>query len=345
MGAGARMHPNVVLDPLLRSREPSVRWKARVRVLGEDRGSRRIRTLEEEVRRSRRVRALLARRAELGREGTSGQAYRKWQGAHWVLASLADLGYPEGDDQLAPIRDRVLELWLRPSYFWEYTARTASDTHRVGVARLRGRYRAHASQQGNALHAVAELGLMDSRADRLAERLLHWQWPDGGWNCDGRPGADTSSFMETLTPMLGLVAYAERRRSPAAARAAQRAAEVFLKRRLFRRVRDGTIIRPEFVRLHYPLYYHYDFLGGLRAMVRLGRVRDPRCAEALDLLEQKQLPEGGWPAERKYYGSVGRAWKPGAEYIDWGGSGSRRPNEWVTVDALSVLAAAGRFAV
>ena len=339
------MRPNAVLESLLGSREPSVRWKARVRVLGEDRGARRIRVLEEEIRRSRRVRALLARREELGRAGSSGQAYRKWQGAHWVLASLADLGYPEGDERLAPLRDRVLELWLRPSYFWEYAARSAADTHRVGVARLQGRYRVHASQQGNALYAVTELGLLDPRADRLAERLLHWQWPDGGWNCDGRPGADTSSFMETLTPMLGLVAYAERCRSADAARAAERAAEVFLKRRLFRRVRDGAIIRPEFVKLHYPLYYHYDFLGGLKAMARLGRVKDPRCEEALDLLEDKQLPEGGWPAERRYYRSVGRAWTPGGESVHWGGSGSRRPNEWVTVDALSVLAAAGRISV
>ena len=339
------MRPTALLEALLGSREPSIRWKARVRVLGEERGSRRIRHLEEEVRGSRRVRALLARRAELGRPGASGEAYRKWQGAHWVLASLADLGYPEGDARLEPIRDRVLELWLRPSYFWEYTARNEADTRRVGVARIRGRYRVHASQQGNALYAIAELGLLDARADRLAERLLHWQWPDGGWNCDRRARADTSSFMETLTPMVGLAAYAERRRSLRAARAAARAAEVFLARRLFRRLHDGTVIRPEFVRLHYPLYYHYDFHGGLNAMVRLGSVRDLRCAEALDRLEAKQLTEGGWPAERKYYGSVGRAWKGNAEYVDWGGTGAHRRNEWVTADALSVLAAAGRIAV
>ena len=345
MVPGSRMRPRAVLDSLLGSREPSVRWKARVRVLGEDRGARTIRALEEEIRRSRRVRTLLARPAERGRPGAPETTYRKWQGAHWVLASLADLGYPEEDARLGPIRDQVLERWLRPSYFWEYTARSGRDTHRVGVARIRGRYRVHASLQGNALYAVAELGLLDARADRLAERLLRWQWPDGGWNCDLRAGADTSSFMETLVPMLGLASYAERRQSRDAARAARRAAEVFLKRRLFRRVRDGAVIRPEFVRLHYPLYYHYDFLGGLRAMARLGTVRDPRCAEALDLLEAKQLPEGGWPAERSYYSSVRRTWRSNAEYVDWGRTGPGRRNEWVTVDALSVLAAAGRIAV
>ena len=339
------MRPGALLNALLRSREPSVRWKARVQVLGAERGSVEIRALEEEIRRSPRVRALLSHRLELGRPGTARKVYYKWQGMQWVLASLADLGYPEGDENLAPARDRVLEFWLRPSYFQEYVAKSRSDTHRVGVPQICGRYRRCASQQGNALYFLTKLGLVDPRTDRLVERLLHWQWPDGGWNCDRRPEADSSSFMETLTPMLGLAAYAEHRGSPEAARAANRAAEVFLHRRLFRRVRDGAVIRPEFVKLHYPLYYHYDFLGGLRAMAQLGKLRDPRCADALDLLEAKQLPTGGWPAEKRYYGSVSRSWKTNADYVDWGGTSPKRSNEWVTVDALGVLVAAGRVAV
>ena len=32
-----------------------------------------------------------------------------------------------------------------------------------------------------------------------------------------------------------------------------------------------------------------------------------------------------------------------ADYVDWGGTASRRMNEWVTVDALAVLRAAGRL--
>lgn len=339
------MRPLKVLASLLGSHEPSVRWKARVRVLGEDRRSRRVRALEEEVRRSARVRALLSRRAELGRPEATRDVYRKWQGAHWVLAHLADLGYPEGDERLSPLRDRVLQLWLRPSFYLEYVARTERETHRVGVPCIRGRYRVHASLQGNALYALAELGLLDARTDRLAERLLHWQWPDGGWNCDLRPAADSSSFMETLTPMRGLARYAERQGSAEAARAADRAAEVFLTRRIFRRAHGGAVIHPEFVKLHHPLYYHYDVLGGLTAMARSGHARDPRCAEALDLLEAKELPEGGWPAERRYYHAIGREWAASAEYVDWGGANPTRPNEWVTVDALAVLAAAGRIAL
>ena len=271
--------------------------------------------------------------------------YYKWQGIHWVLSSLADIGYPPGDRQLFPLRDRALELWLRPSYFQEYLARSQADTHRTGVPEMAGRYRRCASQQGNALHYLVQLDLADGRADALVERLLHWQWPDGGWNCDRRPEADTSSFMETLWPMLGLAAYGQHHGSPPALDASRRAAEVFLTRRLFKRAHGGQIIRSDFVKLHYPHYYHYDFLAGLRAMDRLGLVSDERCRDALDLLEEKELPEGGWPAEARYYRGTSRVMRSGAEWVDWGGTSRTQRNDWVTLDALSVLVGAGRLSL
>ncbi len=333
------------LLPAATSPEPSLRWKTRVHVLGEERSAKAVRALEEEVRKSPRVRTLLSRRAHLGRPGTAHSVYYKWQGLHWVLASLADLGYPEADQTLGPMRDRLLEFWLNPNYFREYDATTAAQAYRLrGVPRMEGRYRRCASQQGNALYTLTTLGLADARADGLVERLLHWQWPDGGWNCDRHPEADTSSFMETLLPMVGLAAYGRAHRSPAVARAVERASEVFLRRRLFRRVSDGGVIGPDFVALHYPLYWHYDILGALKAMARIGRIRDPRCAEALDLLEAKRLADG-WPAERRYYKVSPRAMKTNCDWVDWGGTSSVRANEWVTADALAVLRAAGRISV
>jgi hypothetical protein len=332
------------IPALLGSPEPSIRWKTRVHVLGEDPDSKSIRSLREEIRRSPTVRALLSRRDQLGRPGTRKQVYYKWQGLHWVLASLADLGYPEGDKGLYPLRDRVLELWLGPGYFREFTARTEAEAYRGrGVPLMRGRYRRCASQQGNALYSLVTLGIADDRAHSLAERLLHWQWPDGGWNCDRHPEADTSSFMETLLPMVGLAAYARKHQRPAATKAARAAAEVFLQRQLFKRVSDGKVITPEFVALHYPRYWHYDFLGGLRAMMHVGQMADPRCADALDLLEERRLPDGGWPAEKRYYKVSPKAMVTGADYVNWGGTSRKRMNEWVTVEALAVLRAAGRL--
>ncbi len=123
--------------------------------------------------------------------------------------------------------------------------------------------------------------------------------------------------------------------------AAERAAEIFLKRRMFRRLSDGEIMKKEFVEFHYPPYWHYDVLFGLKVMAEAGFIGDPRCEEALDLLESKRLPDGGWVADRKYY--YRRKAKSQRELVDWGPVGKSQMNEWVTADALNVLGAAGRI--
>ena len=337
------MHREVV-DRLLQSDEPSIRWKIRSLVLGEDPRSAPMRAAQDEVRDSRRVRDLLRR--HIGPGGDSEPSvYAKWQGAHWSLHALVDLGYPAGDTALVALAARVVDTWLDPVFYTEFEVDTKADAYKQrGVPVMEGRFRRCASQQGNTLLMVIRLGLVDDRTPRLVERLLHWQWPDGGWNCDKDPAADTSSFMETLPPMRALAAWAALTGDPAALRASDRAAEVLLERRLYRRRRDGRVIRPDFTKLHYPLYWHYDILGGLKAMAELGSIGDPRCADALDLLESKRLPDGGWPAEARFYRHSNEV-ELGNDDVDWGGTSTRRMNEWVTVDALGVLRAAGRAGI
>jgi hypothetical protein len=236
-----------------------------------------------------------------------------------------------------------LDFWLGERFYREFEAKTKADVYtQEGVPVMRGRHRRCASQQGNALYCLLKLGLADKRTERLAERLIHWQWPDGGWNCDKTPGADTSSFMETLLPMLGLGLLGRMRNNKQAAKAARKASEVFLSRDFFKRRSNGKIIHPEFLSLHYPLYWHYDILGGLKAMAELGLIKDPRCSAALDLLESRELADGGWAAEKRYY-KVSKKVELGAEFVDWGGTGKKKMNPWVTADALYVLNAAGRF--
>ncbi|MCI4353728.1 MAG: hypothetical protein L3K14_10190 [Thermoplasmata archaeon] len=337
------MHRERLIRSLLRSTEPAIRWKVHVQVLGESRDLPRIRRLEEEVRRSPRVRALLTHRNAPYRTGTNRSVYYKWQGIHWLLGALSEIGYPRGDESLKPLIDRSLEVWLRPSYFRTFTPATDSEIgRRVGLPVIEGRVRHCASMQGYALRYVSALGWPDARCRRLAGLLQDWQWPDGGWNCDVDPAADTSSFMETLLPLRGLGAYADVSGDRQAIRAARAAAEVFLERRLFRRRSDGKVIKPDFVRLHYPLYWHYDVLGGLKGMAEVGLIQDPRCAEALDWLESKEIPERGWPAEARYY-RVSRNFESSSEFMGWGPTGKNIPNEWVTTDALLVLSAAGRL--
>jgi hypothetical protein len=331
-----------IVDRLLHSEDPSIRYKVRVGVLGEPGSSRSMRTLRKEIQDSPRVRTLLSRRTADGRLGVGRHPYDKWRGAHWVMATLADIGHPTGDRSLLPVRDQLMECWLSKRFYDEFEVESKAASYgRQGVPVMQGRHRRCASQQSNALWSVVELGLADARTHDLVERLLHWQWPDGGWNCDRDPSAIHSSFMESLLPLRALARVARDGAHPKAEEAAKKAAEIFLKRRLFKRRSDGKVMRRDFVSLHYPLYWHYDVLGGLKVMAEAGFIGDPRCADALDLLESKRLPDGGWPSEARHYTTSDKA-KGRVERVDWGGVSKRKTNEWITADALTVLAAAGR---
>jgi hypothetical protein len=319
-----------VIDKLVRSDEACVRYKVRVHVLGEDPDSVAIKRLRGQVRKSERVQKLLSERDRDGR--IPYHPYTKWYGAHWVLPTLADLGYPPGDESLVPLREQVL-AWL------------LSDRHINSVPIIEGRARRCGSQEGNALYALLTLGLADERADRLAGNLMKWQWLDGGWNCDRRPEAHNSSYHESWIPLRALSLYARTTGNKDARAAAKRTAELLLKRRLCRRLRDGAIVNERWTDLYYPYYWIYSILSGLKAMAEHGCIGDERCADALDLLESKRLPDGGFPAEVKHYRVTEKKTATGchASLVDWGGASKRRMNEFVTVDVLHVLAAAGRL--
>jgi hypothetical protein len=314
------------LQMLLASDEPSLRYHTRTELLGHDPAESELVQLQEQIPSSERVKALLSERDGAGR--LPWHPYDKWYGAHWVLADLAALAYPPGDRDLIPLRGQVLN-WL------------LGERHLARIKNIAGKTRRCASQEGNALWYLLRLGLADERCETLARSLVAWQWPDGGWNCDKNPAAQCSSFMETLLPMRGLALFGELTGATWASTAAREAAEVFLRRRLFRRRRDGEVIREEFLKLHFPCYWHYDILSALKVLAEMDLLEDVRCQEALALLNAKRLPHGGWPAEAKYWEVIpaNAERQNNTSLVGWGPTGARRCNPWVTLEALMVLSA------
>jgi hypothetical protein len=270
------------------------------------------------------VAALLAGQRADG--GFGDDPYRKWTGAHWRLVSLAELEAPAGDPRVAAAAEHVL-AWI-------------SNSLRHAPRIVEGLARSHASIHGNALGACTRLGLADDeRTERLADAIIAWQWPDGGWNCDNRADGHRSSFHETLRTAWGLQEYAGATGHPGAREAADRAVELFLEHRVFRRGGTGEPINPRWLSTPYPSYWHYDVLSALLVIARGGRATDPRAADALDLLQARRRPDGTWNAQAQWWRPAGSTRAP--EVVDWGRAGE--PNVMVTLNALRVLAAAGRL--
>jgi hypothetical protein len=78
----------------------------------------------------------------------------------------------------------------------------------------------------------------------------------------------------------------------------------------------------------FPVFYVTDLLQIVEALVGLGLGNDPRLANALELVCEKQDTQGRWPLEYDY---TGKTW------VEFGAK--KQPNKWVTLRALKVLKA------
>jgi hypothetical protein len=312
------------IDWLLGSDEPAIRMLTRRDVLGEaaetDKGRDAILT-------GPMVTAL--RSGQRADGGFGPNPYRKWTGVHWRLLALAELNAPSSDPPVAAAAERVLSWMSERLEYWD---------RRPLI--IDGLPRTHASMEGNALGACSRLGLAaDPRTRRLAEAIVSWQWPDGGWNCDREASGYRSSFHETLGAAWGLHEYAQATRHAAARDAADRAAELFLEHRIFRRLRTGEVIDPRWLKLRYPPYWHYDILQALLVLSRMDRAGDARATDALDELERRRRPDGRWRANGRWWNPADSTIAP--DIVAWDRPGE--PSEMLTLNALRVLRAAGRL--
>ncbi len=342
---------------LLASRDPSVRYFTLIELLELPRDAPEVVAARARIPKGPRVRALLAGQRAAKRAASDSLAthkggfgvhpYKKWDGAHWRLVSLVELGIGAEADA-TPSARRPNGASLQETIAGKRVRRAAEqvlawltgETHRSRIRTIDGRTRRCASQEGNALAVCSRLGLAcDARVQYLARSLVEWQWPDGGWNCDRKPGAAHSSFYESLAPLWGLIEYLRVTGDRASLHAVERAAEFFLRHRLFRSETTGEVINPEWLKLHYPLYWHYDVLQALVILSRLDALGDARTCEAVDIVESKRQADGCWRAEGYYWQRLGRR-TSNVDVADWG---RRGPNEFITLNALRVLKAAGRM--
>ncbi|HEV2119254.1 MAG TPA: hypothetical protein VGS11_03965 [Candidatus Bathyarchaeia archaeon] len=316
---------------LLNSDDPSVRYLTLTEILERPSDSKEVLVAKKLIPNGPIVKTLLSGQRSDG--GFEVHPYQKWTGAHWRLVSLVELGIPSGFRPAVKATDLVLK-WL------------LGEAHLRNVPKINGRYRRCASQEGNALAGCSRLGLAeDPRVAKLAESLVEWQWPDGGWNCDRRPEADHSSVNESLSTLWGLVEYQRATGDRDYLKPIARASEFFLQHHLFRSDHTGEIIHPSMVELHYPLYWHCDILQELTILSRAGKLDDPRTKEALDIVEKKSGPDGLWHADKYYWNmrrtplTKSKALVSNVEVVDWGRKG---PSRMITLNAARILKAARR---
>jgi hypothetical protein len=245
----------------------------------------------------------------------SGLYNPKWTSTTYTMLLLRDLGLAPGTTQVDCACALLLDRGL---------------TQDGGISYGFGR--SETCVTGIILSVLSHFRFADRRLDVIAEHLLEQQMADGGWNCRRWQGASHSSVHTTINALEGLHLYRQhrgernRRRSARLQVAERRGREFLLAHRLFRSHRTGAIIKSAFLKLAFPARWHYDILRALDYFQAVQAARDDRLEEAIDLLRQKQQPDGRWRLEQVHRGQTHFA-------LERQGAASR----WNTLRASRVL--------
>jgi len=125
----------------------------------------------------------------------------------------------------------------------------------------------------------------------------------------------------------------EAERSNEIKRVIERGAEFLLMHRLFKADHHNfQVIKPQWLKLGFPWFYGYDILRGLVILTKLGYTKDERLNDAVEVLLEKQQPDGKWILGNT---PAGRMW------INIEAKG--QPSKWITLNALRVFKNIGYF--
>lgn len=235
-------------------------------------------------------------------------AGQPWTATYPILLDLCHLGVPPDE----PVMQETAELVAR-NCRWEYDGR-AFFTGEVDCCINAG-----------TILIGTYLGV---DVDQVVQRLVADQMPDGGWNCWAETRPAPGSFASTLDVVDALWRWERRTGGSDEVREVRRKGEEYLlQRRLFRSLRTGEVVDPQWMQFSCPPRWHYDVLKATDYFARRGGAPDPRLAEAVELVRDKRQPDGRWLLENTHSGAVHLRFE----------EPDGAPSRWNTLRALRVL--------
>ena len=257
--------------------------------------------------------------AARGANGHWGRGFYqpKWISTHYTLLDLKNLGIMQDNPECSKSAAMVLrenkasDGGINPAKTTGY-----SDVCVTGMALNYGSYFRGDERQ---LHSLVDF-------------LLSQHMPDGGFNCHSNTiRAVHSSVHTTLSVLEGAHEYFKNGysyRSEELQEAMAVAREFLLVHRLFRSHRTGAVIRPTFLRFHYPCRWFYDILRAMVYFRAAGVQFDERMQDALDIIASKRDKSGKWKLAAHH---------PGKQHFVMEEPGKQ--SKWITLLAIISLQA------
>ncbi len=327
------------LDWLLEPSDSPIRFHALRDLLGRSLKDEEVRGAQKSIKAYSPVRKILRTRTKEGYWPPKDTFYHpKWTSTVWPLMLLGEMGFTL-DEGVKSACEKFLDLH-------QVDSGSFACPSRLETAGTKEKRWDEPCLTGNMVRTLLVFGYGE---DRRVKKAIDWmpeqQLDDGGWNCNyPEKKVKHSSFMSSIEP---LWAYSEIPRAEwtrKMKRSVEEGAEFLLMHRVYKSDHHHwKHSLPFATSLHFPMYYYYDALHGLRVLAKLGYGDDERVKDAAHLILSKRTPEGKWLLEgdwsrepeaqgnkRKALVDVEELWKP---------------SKWVTLNAYRALTATGDLEV
>lgn len=315
------------VDWLLETADPAVRHLTLVRLLDEPPDSARARRARAAGMRTGPIAAILDAQDDEGFWVKPGSGYGpKYTGTTWSLIFLEQMGADPRDRRIRAACRYVLDHTQAPNGGFGWAAVDSDIVHCLN---------------GNLLRSMIAFGFLDDPGVRASidwqvraitgedpPRWYRWTTSGPGFEC-GINGQLPCGW-GAIKALRGLAAIPPRRRTKPVKGAIDDGVAFLLSRDLA--VADyptDTKVSPNWHRFGFPSGYVADALQAVEVLAELGRARDRRLGNVLDLLISKQDAHGRWRNEYPYRGKLWSAVDP-----------PRQSSKWVTLRACTVLRAA-----
>ncbi len=294
-----------VLSWLLEEDNPSVRYWTLRNLLDRPADDPSVVAAREQIMRSGPVPRIVAHLGEDGhysdpgtveKYGPNWAAYGylpKYRGTVWQLILFADLAADGAD----PLVRRACEYVLAHSW------------REDGLFSMVGNQYLAPCYQGNMLYALSSLGYAsDPRIAEAMQLLLTYTRFDDGdfvtprsWPYRGRKDrccGSHSCYAGCLNSLKAVAARPDLHDEPDVQDFVERGARYFLIHRVYHASHSSTrLLHRDIDEIGFPTFIYGDFVEILITLLKLG-VREPRMQDAVDLLRNKQLPNGRWRLDR-----------------------------------------------
>lgn len=325
-------------DWLLEPSNPAVRHLALRQLLDEPDDAPLVVKARRAAMRADPIASILAAQAPEGYWQKPGPGYaKKYTGTVWSLMFLDQMGADPADPRIGRACAYVLAHSAATSGGF-----AASGSHLEGPPPPSGVLHC---LNGNLLRALIGFGYLD---DGRVRRAIGWEvtsitgegFTEAGFRYyrSGTSGPGFGCAANAHLPcawgavkaLLALARIPTRRRTGAVKAAIDDGVSFLLSRDpAVADYPNGSNVSSSWFRLGFPSGYVGDVLQVLEVLAELGHGRDPRLANALDLVLAKQDAEGRWGNEYPYRGKL---------WVDV--DQPKQPSKWVTLRVCRVLKAA-----